>query len=187
MPKLIHLSLLACLCSCSAAFLAADDRGNLPIELLGQYIHDICREHLYCDPGVGYEDQVWNDKFDDHWMAIDKERRYATLHTVNGIVTEIFISDNLYSTAEGVRVGDSFSKVHSAYPDASFSGSYEKAWRSGVFDLVTKDEKMRFSFDGHKIKGTRYREGFAIDLNEKIVQDMKLQLIHIVDKNPELP
>ncbi len=153
------------------------EEKGLPFELLGQEWKEIRPQLIaYSDDG-DFLDEIYNGKWDSRVVIIDKDRCYLTLNTADSTISAIYIQDSCYSTGENIRVGDSFSQVRSAYPDAKFRAGQEGVV-AGVYDLVIKDGKIAFWFDAHAIR-QRISEGERIEMDHAMVQKMKLSLIHI--------
>ena len=179
MLRRIPSMLFACSFGIGVSAYACDQKANLPTDLLGRELNQIRQKFISITYDGDFYDEFDNDKTDERWLVIDEDRRYVTLHTVDGVVSEMLVSDKLYSTQENIRVGDLFSKVYSAYPDISFRAG-KKGVATGIYDLVTKDRKITFWFDTSEIR-KRINEGEKITFGDEIVQKMKVTLIHIVE------
>ncbi len=151
----------------------AEDKA-LPFELLGKELKDI-RPQL--------RSVTFDPIFDDYgtmyrrWFVIDKDRCYLTLGTVDDTISVMYIKDPCYSTRKNIRVGDSFSKVRAAYPDAKFRAGQDGA-AMGVYDLITNDGKIAFWFNGYEIR-QMIEEGQQIEVEDEIVQKLELSLMKI--------
>ena len=174
MTRRVLFILFACFSSISVW---ACNQSDFPTNLLGEELNQIRQQFISVTYDGDFFDEFDNDKTDERWLVIDENRHYVTLHTVDGFISEVFISDNLYSTQKNIRVGDSFSKVYSAYPSVSFRVDKDVI-ASGIYDVVTEDQKITFWFDASEIR-KMINEGKRVNLSDKIVQKMELSLIHI--------
>ena len=178
----IQVALLLCLFGCGTALTAADEQGNPLADLLGKELDQVRHRFLFV-----VDD---NDRKDPHcdihhcpdfnlWFVLDKKRRYMSLMTVDGTITKISARDNLVPTAKGIRVGDTFSKVQSMYPDASFRWSRpEKAFSGLLYVFLTADKKTEFWFIDRDIEQMVSR-GENVELSGEIVQNMKVHSFHV--------
>ena len=80
-------------------------------------------------------------------------------------------------------MGDTFSQVRAAYPDAEFSAGQEGV-ASGNYDLFIQDEqqdrRMAFWFRDHATS-RMIRKGQKIEVEDEIVQQMKLWIIYVME------
>ncbi len=156
----------------------AEDKA-LPFDLLGKELKDLPPQYDV----FSFSDSTLTDR---RWIqfVIDKDRCYLTLRMTtranwedmsNKTISEIYIHDPCYSTRKNIRVGDSFSKVRAAYPDAKFiAGQYSLA--RGIYDLITNDGKIAFWFDDHEIWQMIYEGEMEI---EDEIKKMELLFMRI--------
>lgn len=113
----------------------------------------------------------------DSWFIVDKNRNYFHLSALDGVIKGIIVDDRCLITEEGVRVGDSFSRVMAVYPDAKFKQG-DKLVESGVFDLLANEGKVEFLFAA-KIILDLIRDGYQVDLNDEVVKKLRVSAIII--------
>ncbi len=154
----------------------AEDKA-LPFELLGKELKDIRSQFRSVTYDPDFEDEDYNDKMDQRWFVIDKDRCYLTLNTADDTISEIYIEDPCYSTRKNIRVGDSFLKIRAAYPDAKLRAGQDGAAR-GDYDLITNDGKIAFWIKSHEI-WQMIREGQQIEVEDEIVQKLELSLMKL--------
>ena len=84
-------------------------------------------------------------------MVGDRPRHYATLHTVDQRVTELYISDSTYVTQNGIQVGDSFNKILGAYGNTLDFDAH--ALISGATSVVsTIDGRITFWLSSRELR-----------------------------------
>ena len=163
---------------CLACPVAASEQSGLPWHLLGRHLSEI--ESLFLETVYDsvFDDEIFNGMEDERLFVIDNDRRYLTLHTVDRVVTEVIVTDELYVTARGVSVGDTLSKVRSAYPEA-----FDQARRLGRFQgsgyhATESPGRTRFSFSSAELY-ERWMEGESIGFDDEAVDRARLWLIHM--------
>ena len=179
----IQAVLLLCLLGLGIVLAIADEQGNPLADLLGKELDQVRHRFLF----VVDDNDMKSPDCDIHhcpdfnlWFVLDKKRRYMDLTTVDGTITEIFVRDNLVPTAKGIRVGDTFSKVQSMYPDASvrWSSHHEKTLARWPDSLLTADKKITFYFYDMDIYEIVDR-GENVELSDKIVQNIKVHFFNV--------
>lgn len=113
----------------------------------------------------------------ESWFIVDKNRNYFHLSMLVGLIKGIIVDDQCLTTEKGIRVGDSFSRVRSVYPDAKFKHG-EKLVENGVFDLLANDGKVEFIFTA-KIILDLINNGYQVNLNDEVVNEIKVSAIII--------
>ena len=80
------------------------------------------------------------------YFIVNKNRNYFEQVFKNGQVLELHVKDRCLKTDRGIRVGDSFSKVMSAYPDAKFimGGELPVVDDTGHVNLSLHDGGIKF-------------------------------------------
>ena len=146
-----------------------------PVHLLGggAYSHDF----LEVADVVPHPD---SDLYVFRWerkVIIDKNRNYFYVTVLDGVVKDIFFDDRCLTTEEGVRVGDSFSRVMSVYPDAKFKFG-DKSVEQGELDLLANDGKVEFWIDEDKVRDL-IRDGYKVDFEDEVVRETKVHAIRI--------
>ena len=112
------------------------------------------------------------------WSILDNNRNYYRMTTEDGLVTKIFVRDECLTTVKGIKLGDPFSKVMSAYPDAWFidGGDLPVVGASGSVGLsvLVDDEETRLSItsvgDFADIMGVN--KGSVVDLEDPAVKSL---------------
>ena len=110
-------------------------------------------------------------------FIVDKNRNYFHVTVFDGWVEAIFFDDRCLTTEEGVRVGDSFSRVMSVYPDAKFRLG-DKPVEQGELDLLANDGKVEFWIDEDKVRDL-IRDGYKVDFEDEVVRETKVHAIRI--------
>lgn len=161
----------------SAATALAGENSSPPYGYLGMPLAELRSEVLSVTYDGDFFDEYYNGKVDERWLVIDKDRRFLTLHTADKFITGIFISDDAYVTERNIRVGDTLSEVRTAYPHARFRAGTDGV-ASGIYDLVTEQPRIFFWFDSREVR-ERIVAGNAVDINDEIVQQLRLSTMHI--------
>ena len=170
------LALLAVLLSVNTW--ACDRTKTLPLELLGKEFNKISHDFISITTDGGFVDEFGEREGDDsRALVIDKDRHYFTVHTRNDIIISIYIEDNCIVTSKNVRVGDSFSIVRAAYPDATYRMNLGGP-AAGEYDLVTNDGQVEFWFNEREIKDMIWSDQ-NVEISDEIVQKLKVWVIHL--------
>lgn len=172
-PKLLVTVALLAICGVSAACQSA----TFPHELIGKRLSEVRGEFLQVAPDGDFEDEIDNGITDARWVVIDTSRRYLTLHTHDGVISELLVKDPLFVTGEGIRVGSTFAEVRQAYPDSYFRAG-ETGASSGILDLVSTSERYEFWFDGTLVRRA-LAEGGEVRVDSDIVQNLPVWLIRV--------
>ena len=162
-------------CLSSAVF--ASEQSGLPWNLLGSRLCDIESQFLVTIYDGAFEDEYFNGRDDERLLVIDSERRYLTLHTVDRMVKEIFVSDRLYATDRGIRIGDLLSEVRMAYPEAFAKIDAHNSSRSR-FHVSEGSGRVTFWFRYDDVP-RRQQEGEAVPFNDEAVGRSKLWQMHM--------
>lgn len=173
-----YWAMFALLLSWCHSYAAAIEQQGLPWYLLGRSLSDIepqFREVIY---DAVFEDEVFNGKTDERLLVIDHERRFLTLHTVDRVVTEVFVSDKLYATAKGIRVGDTLSEVRGAYPEAFDQAIRQGRYRASGFHVTENAGQVSFSFISGEIN-RRLDEGESVRFDDEAVGRSRLMMMRI--------
>ena len=155
----------------------ACEDAPLPWHFLGESLSNLEPQFISITYDGVFEDERFNEKRDERWLAIDQERHYVTLHTVDQRVTELYISDSTYATQNGIRVGDSFNKILGAYGTTLDFDAH--ALISGATSVVsTIDGRITFWLSSRELRAA-LRDGKQVGFEHPLVQNMTLWLIHI--------
>ena len=165
------------LLSCAAA---AGERQRLPWHLLGSNFSDIKSEFLEIVYDRDYRDDQDNGRMDQRLLVIDQGRRYVTLHTSDHVITEVYVSDNVYVTGRGIRIGDALSTVREAYPEAFRQVSGPDLYM-GRFQVSDDLGQIVFLFDNDDIK-RRWRQGELVRVEDESVGRAELRMMHMTAK-----
>ncbi len=175
--KMMIIQVLGCYLCCAAG--AAKGQG-LPWHLMGSCLSDIESEFLETVYDGAFDDEYFNGKEDERLLVINEDRRYVTLHMVDRLVTEVYVSDSLYTTERGVRIGDELSKVRSAYPEAFDPASWRgRYW--GTFQVIENSGRISFWFRNDEIERRR-GEGETVRFDDAAVERSRLWMMHMTDK-----
>ena len=79
-------------------------------------------------------------------FIVDGNRNYFYAEVFEGSTESISFYDPCLTTGEGVRIGDSLSRVRSVYPDAKFKYSGEISHL-----MLANDGKVELEFDENKV------------------------------------
>ena len=158
----------------------ACEQANLPWHLLGTRLSEIDPRFVSITYDGDFLDEIDNAKIDERWLVIDKSRRYLTLQTSDRIVTSIFVSDELYVTDKGIRIGDTLSTIRGVYPDA-FDQITEKKLFGGTYQTSVDIGKISFWFVAEEAR-KKLLNGETIDLDDESVNQSRLWVIHMTPK-----
>lgn len=165
---------------CLSCAVFASEQPGLPWHLLGSRLCDIEPQFLETMYDGDFDDEYFNGREDERLLVIDSERRYLTLHTVDGVVTEIYLSDRLYATERGVRIGDALSEVRGAYPEAFAKiALHESSW--GHYHVSEGSGRVAFWFRHDDIL-RRQQEGEAVRFNDEAGGRSRLWQMHMTLK-----
>ena len=102
------------------------------------------------------------------------------MQTSDRIVTSIFVSDELYVTDKGIRIGDTLSTIRGVYPDA-FDQITEKKLFGGTYQTSVDIGKISFWFVAEEAR-KKLLNGETIDLDDESVNQSRLWVIHMTPK-----
>ena len=158
----------------------AREGQRLPWHLLGSNFPDIKPDLLAVVYDRDYRDDYDNGRVDHRLLVMDQGRRYVRLHTSDRVITEIYVSDELYVTDKGIRIGDTLSTVRRAYPEA-FRLVVGKDLYLARFQVSEGAGQITFWFDNSDIK-RRWHRGELVLIEDESVGRAELRGMHMVAK-----
>lgn len=177
MKRLIISLILGWHLSCAVA---AGEAQSLPWHILGSNFSDSKSQFLKIVYDRDYRDDYDNGKIDQRLLVIDTGRRYFTIHISDDVIAEVYISDELYVTERGIRIGDTLSEVRAAYPEAFRQVSGLDLYM-GKFQVSESAGQVTFWFVNDDIK-RRWRQGELIRWEDESIGRTKLRMMRIVPK-----
>ena len=174
---MFRFKILNLLVLCAISTYVAGAGSNIPYDLLMKSVDDLRSKRKNIIYDGNFEDEIFNGKVDERWILSLTSNIEIGLHTVDKIVTELFVEDRYFQTKNGIRIGDTLEKVKKLNPDLTFRGP-PSGPDGGVYDLVSIDKKIEYWFDSGEIR-KQMREGKKFSTNDREVKNLKLWVINI--------
>lgn len=157
-----------------APMASVQQEHHISPQLLGQSLDDIRPSLVSIEVDDDYKSYEFDGKVYEHWRVEDRRGIEATLHTVDGMVLSMHITDSDYRTDAGVGMGDTFARVHEVYEDAKMvidvcSINYRK-------HVVAANGQLVFWFGPFEKRGRKWLD---IRCDENGPPDLKVSAMHI--------